>query len=433
MDDELNKMFPQRPGARGSTDGVGGGVGNDDNSMSLEDEKIAKLTQAIRKDEKREFKAIVTDANLGIETMPQTPSQAGAVTSAMINGVDRRIDTRRESDAIKEVGDVGKVGEVEETKIQSEAKIVEPAETAGVIKSLRTYERDIAEAVRAGETTVSINLAAQKRREERHEIAPVATEKIARNTLYIIMSAILIVVATITLTLTFYFRNKNAGPPEVAVERKILSVDTRRAVALDSVSRTHVSAAIQNVLLEQGVDGTQGSAQNRTLTEIVLEKPSGAGRSSITLEEFFRAIAPNAPATLARSLSAVSNMRESGRDDQSPGWLLGMWNTTQSELFLIMRLDSFDIAYDGMLKWEKNMLTDLAPIFIRPDILVGSASNPQFEDLVVRSRDTRVLKNTRGDILLLYSFIDQDHVAITTSENTFREIVARYLASGLVR
>jgi hypothetical protein len=44
---------------------------------------------------------------------------------------------------------------------------------------------------------------------------------------------------------------------------------------------------------------------------------------------------------------------------------------------------------------------------------------------VVENHDARVLYNNTGDIVLLWTFVDQHTLAITTNPATLREIISR--------
>ena len=245
---------------------------------------------------------------------------------------------------------------------------------------------------------------------------PQVGEKIARGSLLLIMSGVLIVAAIATLGITFYFKNRQAPLPTVE-SRTIISVDNVQGVILPSISAGSVAGAIQNILKEKNV----GVA----LTEIALKKQAVVGTSEVQTEELFKAIAKSAPSALARALGEK--------------WLLGFHSfataaTSANSPFVIVELESFDNTFQAMLGWEGKMLADISPIFIvAENFSTPPVPRDRFEDLIVKSRDTRVLKDTDGNILILYSFIENDYLVITTTEEAFREIVNRYLAKGLVR
>jgi len=173
---------------------------------------------------------------------------------------------------------------------------------------------------------------------------------------------------------------------------------------------------VQNILKEKNVDGS--------FTEISLKENilAGVGKTDVTAEEFFKSIATNAPSALSRSFTEK--------------WLFGFHSLNTNsfgEPFIIIELESFGNAYDSMLNWESKIFNDIGPTFMGDEFFASTTVNEQFEDLIVKSRDTRVLKSISGKIVLLYSFVDSKNLVITTNEETFREIINRYLASSLIR
>jgi hypothetical protein len=110
-----------------------------------------------------------------------------------------------------------------------------------------------------------------------------------------------------------------------------------------------------------------------------------------------------------------------------------------------LRVDSYQQAYSGLLAWEPSMQQDLLPLFSRhpsPHLppadtqasSTAATSTPTttpeflqtgFVDQVVENHDARVILNSTGDILLLWTFLDRNTVVITTNDATLREIIRR--------
>jgi hypothetical protein len=96
-------------------------------------------------------------------------------------------------------------------------------------------------------------------------------------------------------------------------------------------------------------------------------------------------------------------------------------------------VDSYEQGYAGMLAWEKTIQQDLSPLFnyspIRtnssqaqtaPQILSGS-----FADSIVHNHDTRVLTNSAGTIVFLWTFVNRTTILITTNPGTVDEVLSR--------
>jgi hypothetical protein len=99
---------------------------------------------------------------------------------------------------------------------------------------------------------------------------------------------------------------------------------------------------------------------------------------------------------------------------------------------LVIEVNSYDRAFDGMLEWEKTMNGDLAPFFTAvPRLVTGPDGIPverTFTDLVMRNYDVRALKDDSGAIELYYSFPTRDLLVIAESPYTFTEILSRLQA-----
>jgi len=128
-----------------------------------------------------------------------------------------------------------------------------------------------------------------------------------------------------------------------------------------------------------------------------------------------------------------------------------------------------------MIAWEDTMASDIGPLFTgerlgtQPSSAVGSATNftantaqtaaygtstpgasstpagtanasngpspikSDFEDLVINNINVRAIRNQEGQIAMLYSFIDNNTLLITTDEAAFKGIVNKYTTSKLIR
>jgi hypothetical protein len=56
-----------------------------------------------------------------------------------------------------------------------------------------------------------------------------------------------------------------------------------------------------------------------------------------------------------------------------------------------------------------------------------------FSDKVIKNRDVREFKNTKGELLFLYSFINKETLLLTTSESSFIALVDRIEKDAYVR
>ena len=192
------------------------------------------------------------------------------------------------------------------------------------------------------------------------------------------------------------------------------------------------------------------------VARIQLAKPTALNDGTLLevgAPEFLQALAPSIPPALVRTIE--------------PQMLLGVHSYDENQAFMILRADSYETAYSGMLAWEGSMRGDLLPLFTRtpavrplqtvvPVVPVGTStasttasSTPaastgpaepvpaqffvgNFIDQIVENHDARVILNQQGDILLLWTFLDRSTIVITTNDATLREVISRLSQSNIL-
>ena len=102
-------------------------------------------------------------------------------------------------------------------------------------------------------------------------------------------------------------------------------------------------------------------------------------------------------------------------------FIIGSITTTKNEPFILIRSDNFDTLFAGLLAWEPSMQQELAPLF-------GTAQgeNTAFTDAVQNNKSIRILRNTDDEETLLYSFINERTVIITTSSDALSKLIGRF-------
>lgn len=171
--------------------------------------------------------------------------------------------------------------------------------------------------------------------------------------------------------------------------------------------------------------------------------------SPLSTARALQLMAPNVPGTLLRAL------------DQDE-YLLAVHSFDGNQPLLILKAESYEQAFAGMLEWERSMAAELAPLFTRtpPERIVEdvvedalatttatttdsvatstppsapAATTPAgFTDEIVENQNARVIKNEYGDIVLLWSFINRSTVVVTTNDATLREVISRLRSSPIV-
>jgi hypothetical protein len=364
--------------------------------------------------------------------VPHNPSGiAGAPLQPVIKSDKRTFEAYEASNAIPESKPKADINES-----------IDALHNTGPLETLRTYESDIARAVKHKNTSVvKIAVAEQKRAVERHEFKPASSDpKIKAYSLS--LSLILILGGVIALGGIYFFVIQNKPTPVVPgkiEEGKIFSTESEKQIVL---TENQNPQDVLKTILEN--PASKDEALTRLIfTENVIENNVSI-KKPLDSQSFITRLQTHMDSGLARSLG--------------PDYVVGyQFHNSEIYPFFIFKVSSFENAYAGMLTWEENMTTDLAsilprlqsPIIVQATTTASSTKNkipktktassttstvvPHFIDQVINNKDTRMYKNSNGVPLLYYSFPTKDTLIITTSDATLKEIFARLVTSQFVK
>lgn len=105
----------------------------------------------------------------------------------------------------------------------------------------------------------------------------------------------------------------------------------------------------------------------------------------------------------------------------SPTIMMGSIMTTKNEPFIVLQSSNFDVLFTGLLAWEPYLYSDFSPLFG-----VTPPSKIKFKDAVRDNTSTRILHDDAGNEILLYSFINQKTVVITTSAEALSKLIKEF-------
>lgn len=277
-----------------------------------------------------------------------------------------------------------------------------------VVKPIRTYERDLSELVRAREASqLSIKLEEEKKRKEKTDRSTLKVERVTNfSSVKKIAIAGLGFLAVLGIVLISLEAVRIVGEKQ-KIKNQPPPIQIESLVRGDSVKIIEVSLENRESLLTKIAENLNSlplNAGQLGILHLVEEK----SQKAILAQEFLSVTAPQAPQFLNRALD--SKMTFGFLVDGAPS------------PFLILEVDSFDNVFAGMLAWEKSLASNLEGLISRP-----SEARGNFEDAIIRNRDLRVLRARNGETIILYSFLDNRHLLITDRENTFREVLERFL------
>ncbi len=276
------------------------------------------------------------------------------------------------------------------------------------LKSLRTYEGDVAEAISHTNTSITtIAVAEQKRRLAQPE--PQIGDTIptgAKNRLFGLVGTLLLILGISAIGGVYYSVSQNNKKIEVIKKETIISFSHSQTIQ-DSVSYEQFAETIRF-----GVRDFKQPVNSVLYFNII---GSGTTATGTTARKVASLFGPHMPDSLSRTLT-------------SP-YMVGIYSFSTNEPFIILTTEDSALGYAGMLSWEKEMVTDLAPIFG-----IRSTSTPYtFTDEELRNKDLRIVTDEIGKTILLYSFIDKNTILITSHEAIFNALLGKYLTGHTTR
>ncbi len=280
------------------------------------------------------------------------------------------------------------------------------------IQGLRTFSSDMAQAVRSGEASiVKIAIAEQKKKQAYENFSPTS----AKNKFFIIGSISLLVLGALILVYFFVFANKTTVE-KVPVEEKVgtlVFANENKTFDVTDLAKDKVQTIIKNEIKNATIE--EGQAINL----FFIESTTG-GKKTVRGGDFIKKIGSTAPGIFTRALTGE--------------YMMGIYKETENEPFIIFQNNNFNNTYAGLLEWESTMVDDF---FIMFSIPVGGTESyiltKGFQDTTLKNIDVRQLLSNTGETVLIYGFLDEETMVLTTTESAFTELYDRYTDSKIER
>lgn len=276
------------------------------------------------------------------------------------------------------------------------------------IKSLRTFQGDVQEAISKNNySTTTILVKEQARKLENPvETAEVIGKSNARNKTFIIFGVFFIVIGIVSVAALYYIKANE----EIIVEKQ-----TKAIIAFTEESQVPMTSLNRKEIFEKI---NENKSKNELVVNSVIYINPLLNDNQVPTENLLSVIAPSMLPSLNRSFDKE--------------YMLGVYSYDTNEPFIILTVKDYSLSYPGMLKWEESMALDLGEIFnYSPN---QSSSTPRvFVDEVIKNRDIRALKDSSGNYILLYSFVDRKTLVITKNENMLSAIVGKLIISKQIK
>ncbi len=281
---------------------------------------------------------------------------------------------------------------------------------AASLSRLRTYKGDVTESLKSGGQSLAGMILAEKSRQEKQSgETPVAEEKNfwTQNGLFV-AGGILLAITALGIVAFLFLRSPDEKPTVRSVASwNPIFVEIEKTILLERVRAGEITAEIEKI--KSGTPMPINAILHAVFGKSV-SSTDGPREIPITTKELLSAFSDSIPDQLTRTLT--------------DSFFFGLHSFRTVSPVLIIQNQFYDGAFLGMLRWEPFMLHDIAPLFlIKPD-----TGQMTFTDGIIKNIDARILRNAGGNTLLLYSFVDRKTIVITTSAETFEEVITRLQA-----
>lgn len=276
---------------------------------------------------------------------------------------------------------------------------------------LHTYSSDFADRIDSASGTTFSVLAAQSDAGQ----TPRSTQPRKRTIVPLLAGGGMLVIG-IAAILGAYLFTRNGGVPTVAGIPSLIQSDENVEVKGSGL------ALMQAIADVAGGGSVQG---NVIVTYVTLATTTGSG-------------IPQSGGALIRqmSLPAPDILLRNIHDTSTVGIVRA---STEARPFMILKVNSYERTFAGMLAWEPTMASDLAAFYpayaaaqtnSSSTAAVSSFNSNTFNDAVVANYDVRVLRDSSGKSILLYGYRGKDILIIARDEAAFTALVSRLSAAG---
>lgn len=333
---------------------------------------------------------------------------------------------------------------------------------SGDIRPVRTYQEDIADAIKNDNVSmIKIALAEKKRQDGGKSFSSIIEPEVKSSSTYIIAGITFVVLVMVGLAFGYiYLQSQNATKQAADMAQ----MQIPQIIYTEMSSNINTAGIDSNAIFKAINQEKVGLMDTGTMKALYLTTGQGTSTQALSAEQFFQTIGTRVPNSIVRSLD--------------PNFLLGVYAYTPREMFAIFKVKSYDTAFAGMLDWEPNIETDIGNIFINKDggitttnpLTAPSATTStavwppapstendpntsnsvnlantntnstlqiftqkRFVDKVLVNKDTRILQDQSGTQYMLYTFLDKSTLVIATSEKSLKEIIFRLTTGRIIR
>lgn len=296
-----------------------------------------------------------------------------------------------------------KLTSTQANQLPSEKPTVD-AEGFPIVDPVHTYREDLAGIVNADKLSLSRIAMMQGAANQNAKVGE-APKKPKLN-MFAIGSIILLILSIIVVVAATFIVNWQKAPvqEDAPQERYIILSDDNELLDMDRITKTEVTATLKS--------GAQEFKEEDSVKEIIpISKASGVAER-ISLQALLDKTNAKLPDNLKRNFYS--------------SFFLGLYSERGVTYpFLITFVDSYDIAYAGMLEWEGLLRDDISWLFDTKPRVATTTLALNFKDRIILSKDTRSFEDASGKTAFFYTFLDSHTLLLAKSAGTVREVTDR--------
>ena len=224
---------------------------------------------------------------------------------------------------------------------------------------------------------------------------------------YLIFASVILMATTFGVGVSYYFFGRGTNTAQIRTEvvyeiPQLFTSQEKTAVLLPPDRFTFLGVLADDL------------KKNKNTVQLypVLEQKGGTSIPA-DANSILTTLSPRTPGSFTRGIREISF----GGVNQQP--------------FIVLKTKSFDTAFAGMLAWEQTLSVDLSPLFGDPvtesfDSTVRTSTQTRdafFKDIITSNKSARLLVDGNGDDRIVYAFIDQNTLVITTTRAALESII----------
>lgn len=334
-------------------------------------------------------------------------------------------------------------------------------ENESLLRPIRTYKNDIANLVKDQKiSTAKIVLAEQAKNHRLEQSIESENEKPKnKKVIKVIISIILFGLGISAFFVAIQFNIvpqtiKNFVPNLKNTEPEIINKENSIKLITNSKTNTEIRNEIINKFKNLNNEKLDQVIEFEILKNIT-DSEGNTTQQKITSEEFNRILNTNTSDKFIRSLNEK--------------FIYGIYTDAKPTPFIILKTNDINLTFSEIFDWENRMYDDLlsvldlkpeVPDFLRIEVPISTSTeltneenatntatttikvvnNPEpkfkkteFKDVIISNKDSRAIVDDSGKMILIYSFIDEENIIITSNIDVFQQIVKRLSTQKLLR